>query len=119
MAYVLWRVFMKRYSKVRLGLRNLPVSVTHLVRNFASYTFSLVYARACSCSQCKCSVQAKSPFGMSFHRQHWGDKRMFHRNSQGQNFTGEFSCASRQITAVIAVAIEYVMQRADRKPYLV
>ncbi|XP_031364781.1 uncharacterized protein LOC102680287 [Apis dorsata] len=25
MAYVLWRVFMKRYSKVRLGLRNLPV----------------------------------------------------------------------------------------------
>ncbi|CAK9829258.1 hypothetical protein ANTRET_LOCUS6627 [Anthophora retusa] len=25
MAYVLWRVFMKKYSKVRLGLRNLPV----------------------------------------------------------------------------------------------
>lgn len=26
MAYVLWRVIMKRYSKVRLGIRNLPVS---------------------------------------------------------------------------------------------
>lgn len=26
MAYVLWRVFMKKYSKVRLGIRNLPVS---------------------------------------------------------------------------------------------
>ncbi|KAG7187725.1 hypothetical protein KM043_016779 [Ampulex compressa] len=25
MAYVLWRVFMKKYSKVRLGIRNLPV----------------------------------------------------------------------------------------------
>ncbi|EGI60219.1 hypothetical protein G5I_11614 [Acromyrmex echinatior] len=27
MAYVLWRVFMKKYSKVRLGIRNLPVSL--------------------------------------------------------------------------------------------
>lgn len=31
----------------------------------------------------------------------------------------ELSRASRQTAAVIAVAIEYVMQRADRKPYLV
>lgn len=62
---------MKRYSKVRLGLRNLPVSVTHLVRNFASYTFSLVlHARACSlfAMQMFRLNRAKSPFGMSFHR---------------------------------------------------
>lgn len=26
MAYVLWRVFMRKYSKVRMGIRNLPVS---------------------------------------------------------------------------------------------
>lgn len=26
MAYVIWRVLMKKYSKVRLGIRNLPVS---------------------------------------------------------------------------------------------
>lgn len=63
---------MKRYSKVRLGLRNLPVSVTHLVRNFASYTFTLVYARALQlfAMQMFCLNQAKSPFGMNFHRQH-------------------------------------------------
>lgn len=30
MAYVLWRVFMKKYCKVRLGIRNVPVSLYHL-----------------------------------------------------------------------------------------
>lgn len=45
---------MKKYSKVRLGLRNLPVSVARFVlRNLAPYARSLVYARACGYSRCK------------------------------------------------------------------
>lgn len=68
-----------------------------------------------------CPNEAKPPFGMGFHRQHRREinVRTLHRNSQGQNFMTELSRASRQTVAVIAVAIEYVMQRADRKPYLV
>lgn len=44
MAYVLWRVLMKKYSKVRLGIRNFPVSDVHALLYFYVYVYN-VYLR--------------------------------------------------------------------------
>lgn len=73
MAYVLWRVFMKKYCKVRLGIRNLPVSVAH-TPCFVIWRRAravLVYARACTRLfeiQICISNRVKPPLGTGFHR---------------------------------------------------
>ncbi|XP_033340994.2 uncharacterized protein LOC117228994 isoform X1 [Megalopta genalis] len=60
MAYVLWRVFMKRYSKVRLGLRNLPVIPAERRVPEKEETWSLAPEPNDPCTNCEDLPETKS-----------------------------------------------------------